>query len=138
MAEASAVVLIIVGAFAPEAVRLHLFDAALGCAVVSFFSPSGAVNLRRKGAGPGATAGPRVPAAPVIGTPVLWLMAATLALVAVIAAVVAFAPGAAPGAVAVILGSGAACGAVVRIILRRSRPRAARPDRSAGTRRGRS
>jgi tetratricopeptide (TPR) repeat protein len=120
-AEVAAVALIVVGAFAPEGVRLRLFDAAFCCAVVSLLSPSGAQVVRRKGQG-GVGSIQQPPAGPVIGTPVLWLVAATLAVSAVFAAAVSFAPGVAPGGIVVMLACGVGCGATIRVIVRRRRP----------------
>jgi Flp pilus assembly protein TadD len=137
-AEVLTVALIVVGAVVPQSARLRLFDVALACAVVSLFSPSGAQGPRRRGqpgagSAPGLTPGPpaaRAPAVPAVGTPVLWLIAAALAVLAVGAGVLAFAPGAAAGGIVVTIGSAAACAATVRVILRRSPPRVSRWRRS--------
>jgi hypothetical protein len=48
-AEVSTVVVILVGTFVPQGIRLHLFDVALGLAVVNLFSPSGAQRVFKKG-----------------------------------------------------------------------------------------
>lgn len=130
-AEALAVVVIIVGAVAPEGIRLHLLDVALGFAVVSLFSPSGAQDLRRKGRS-GSGAGPQhdIPAGPTIGKGVLWLIAASLAGVCVLGAVVASNPSTAPGGIIVSLGCAAGCGYTLRTIRSRSRPRSAGSDQT--------
>jgi len=58
-AEGLTVVLILAGAVVPQSARLRLFDAALACAVVSLFSPSGAQGPRRRGPpGSGPTPAP--------------------------------------------------------------------------------
>jgi tetratricopeptide (TPR) repeat protein len=128
-AEALVVGLIIAGALAPESMRLHLFDAALGFAFVSLFSPSGARDLRTRGRG-GAGAGPQhdIPAEPAVGKAVLWLIAASLAAVCALGAVVAFNPASAPGGILVALGCAAGCGYTLRTIRNRYRPRS---DRSS-------
>jgi hypothetical protein len=127
-AELLTVVVIIGGAVAPQAVRLRLFDAALGFAVVSLFSPSGAQGLRRRGQR-GAPWNPQQILAPepVLGPVVLWLIAASLAAVAVLGGVVALNPADTPGGIIVLLGCGAACGATVKVIRRRSRTRSVDP-----------
>lgn len=132
-AEALAVALIIVGAVAPEQIRLDLFDAALGLAFVSLFSPSGASDLRlttRRN----PTAGPQhdIPAEPAIGSAVLWLIAASLAAVCALGVVVAFNPASAPGGILVALGCAAGCGytlRTIRIRIVRSRPGSTGSDR---------
>jgi tetratricopeptide (TPR) repeat protein len=122
-AEGLTVVLILIGAVAPESVRPHLFDAALAFAVVSLFSPSGARSVRRLGrSGAGSTARQDLPAEPLIGKGVLWLIAGTLACVALVGGVAAFDPTARIGGIVVLLGCGASCGAVVRSIRRRYPP----------------
>jgi Tfp pilus assembly protein PilF len=121
VAEAAAVALVVAGAVAPESVRLHVYDAALACAVVSLFSPSGAQGLRRRNPA-GADTGPHhdLPATPVLGTNVLWLMAGSFLAVAVLGAVVAFHPGTASGGIVVAAGCAVACAVTLKTIRRRS------------------
>ncbi len=120
--EALTVVVIAVGAVAPEGMRLHLFDAALGLAAVSLFSPSGAQGPRRRRPHGAGSRPPAPPADPVIGTPVLWLIAGSFAAVAVLGGVVAFDPAVRSGGILVMLGCVAAGAATVRAIRRRCRP----------------
>jgi tetratricopeptide (TPR) repeat protein len=126
-AEALTVVLILIGAVASESVRPQLFDAALGFAVVSLFSPSGAQKVGRRYGSGAASAAPQHPPEPLIGSGALWFLAGSLACVAIVGAIAAFEPAARVGGIVVFLGCGASSGAVVRSIRRRHSPRSGSP-----------